>query len=244
MSRDGVGAWFAWTRPAVLPSPRRGARRKWDAVLGATGRSTNGSASTSAPGPRRCALSTRPHREDVLGWPPRRHVGRHARRGGAHRRVVETVDDACGSLWLATQTLVDPEDMDWRIVASWTCQPRTWPDGCTRDCRGRSAVGAITAPGGRVAAGSSSAHSDTSGGRVGLAEAIAMPAFAPIVGAQAFHRSPAGTRRYPSGPGPGTAERRSRARPPDTTVLRVRRRSACVRRRHAASRSSTCEPRG
>ena len=48
--------------------------------------------------------------------------------------------------------------------------------------------------------------------------------------ALAGRRSPAGgaegNRR---GPGPGTAERRSRARPPDTTVLRVRRRSATAR---------------
>ena len=67
-----------------------------------------------------CALNEAPTREDVLELAPAAAPSAAMRAQAARiEELSETMDDApAGSLWLATQTLVDPEeDMDWRIVA-------------------------------------------------------------------------------------------------------------------------------
>ena len=72
-----------------------------------------------------CSLNEAPTREDVLELAPA-VVSSDFECAQVARieAIADAVDQAApGIFWLATQTLFDPEeDMDWRIVASWTCR--------------------------------------------------------------------------------------------------------------------------
>ena len=121
MSRDDVGALAPLDEPCRTPIASPWGEEEWDGVLerywaehewiGIDQRAR----ATSL-----CALNEAPTREDVLELAPAAAPSAAMRAQAARiEELSETVDDApAGSLWLATQTLVDPEeDMDWRIVA-------------------------------------------------------------------------------------------------------------------------------
>lgn len=121
MSRDDVGALVRLDEACRTPIASPWGEEEWDAVLerywaehewiGIDQRAR----ATSL-----CALNEAPTREDVLELAPAAAPSAAMRAEAARiEELSETVDDApAGSLWLATQTLVDPEeDMDWRIVA-------------------------------------------------------------------------------------------------------------------------------
>ena len=121
MSRDDVGALARLDEACRTPIASPWGEEEWDSVLerywaehewiGIDQRAR----ATSL-----CALNEAPTREDVLELAPAAAPSAAMRAQAARiEELSETVDDApAGSLWLATQTLVDPEeDMDWRIVA-------------------------------------------------------------------------------------------------------------------------------
>ena len=121
MSRDDVGALARLDEACRTPIASPWGEEEWDGVLerywaehewiGIDQRAR----ATSL-----CALNEAPTREDVLELAPAAAPSAAMRAQAARiEELSETVDDApAGSLWLATQTLVDPEeDMDWRIVA-------------------------------------------------------------------------------------------------------------------------------
>ena len=121
MSRDDVGALVRLDEACRTPIASPWGEEEWDGVLerywaehewiGIDQRAR----ATSL-----CALNEAPTREDVLELAPAAAPSAAMRAQAARiEELSETVDDApAGSLWLATQTLVDPEeDMDWRIVA-------------------------------------------------------------------------------------------------------------------------------
>ena len=121
MSRDDVGALVRLDEACRTPIASPWGEEEWDGVLerywaehewiGIDQRAR----ATSL-----CALNEAPTREDVLELAPAAAPSAAMRAEAARiEELSETVDDApAGSLWLATQTLVDPEeDMDWRIVA-------------------------------------------------------------------------------------------------------------------------------
>lgn len=121
MSRDDVGALARLDETSRTPVVAPWGEDEWDGVLerywaehewiGIDQRAR----ATSL-----CALNEAPTREDVLELAPAAAPSAAMRAQAARiEELSATVDDApAGSLWLATQTLVDPEeDMDWRIVA-------------------------------------------------------------------------------------------------------------------------------